>query len=75
MKSHEELKALLESGDAHLACAVCDAVYWVDGTDRDANGDPRLYRMAHTRIDECKICAEFADACNMFNEFDVKVSE
>jgi len=74
-KTHEELKQMLESGDAHLQCGVCDAVFWVDGADRNADGDPRLYRIGHTRIDDCHACAEFADVCNMKNEMNVKVEE
>ncbi len=72
---HEELKAMLESGNAHLSCGLCDAIYWVDGSDRNDDGDPRLYRMGSTRMDDCSACSEFGTVCNMKNEMNVRVKE
>jgi hypothetical protein len=74
-RTHEELKEMLENGSAHLECGLCDAVYWVDGSDRNSKGDPRLYRLGSCRIDDCSACAEFADLCNLRNEVNVEVKE
>lgn len=73
LPTHEELKAMLEAGDAHLKCGLCEAIFWVDATDRNDDGDPRLYRMGHVRIDDCEACSEFATKCNMKNEFSARV--
>ena len=71
----DKLKAMLESGDAHLRCGVCNAIFWVDGEDRNSSGDPRLYRMGRVRIDDCHACSEFATICNMKNEMNIKVND
>ena len=71
--TNEELKQSLESGNAHLECGLCMAVFWVDGSDRNANGDPRLYRMGTKRIDDCDACSELASVWNMKNEMNVRM--
>lgn len=72
-RTNEELKQSLESGNAHLECGLCMAVFWVDGSDRNAKGEPRLYRMGTTRMDDCKACSELASVCNMKNEMNVRM--
>ena len=69
----DELKESLESGNAHLECGLCMAVFWVDGTDRNAKGEPRLYRMGTTRMDDCEACSELGSKCNMKNEMNVRM--